>query len=100
MNLLNHRELSWTLFNERVLQEAQDLSVPLLQRLRFLGIFSNNQDEFLKVRVANLFRTSSPKNKKAQPVTGGHMPANRCTISYPDGYLSKTGIFTLPFCHI
>ncbi len=53
---LNNRELSWLGFNNRVLQEAQDKSVPLIQRLRFLGIFSNNQDEFVKVRVANVMR--------------------------------------------
>ena len=50
------RELSQLAFNARVLQEARDESVPLLERLRFLAIFSSNQDEFYRVRVANLQR--------------------------------------------
>ncbi|MDP2561344.1 polyphosphate kinase 1 [Psychrobium sp. 1_MG-2023] len=50
------KELSWLSFNHRVLQEAQDSSVPLLERLRFLGIYSSNMDEFYRVRVANVRR--------------------------------------------
>ena len=48
-----HRDVSWLSFNYRVLQEAKDPSVPLLEKLKFLAIYSSNLDEFFRIRVAN-----------------------------------------------
>ena len=58
------RDISWLSFNGRVLQEAADLTVPLRERVRFLGIFSNNLDEFFRVRVATLKRMAELGVKK------------------------------------
>lgn len=72
------RDLSWLSFNERVLQEAKDPNVSLLDRLKFLGIFSNNLDEFFRVRVATLNKMA--KLGKAAKV---HLEAN------PEGILRE-----------
>lgn len=64
-----NRELSWLDFNESILKEAQNAGVPLIERMRFLGIYSNNLDEFYKVRVASL-RRAARFNKKKPDVMG------------------------------
>ncbi|MGB0177534.1 MAG: polyphosphate kinase 1, partial [Owenweeksia sp.] len=67
------RDISWLLFNERVLQEALDHNNPIIERLRFLGIFSSNMDEFFRVRYASIKRLSqiseTPKKR-----LGGQSP--------------------------
>jgi len=60
------RELSWLSFNERVLQEAGDPNVPLIERVRFLGIYSNNQDEFFRVRMPDVRRRIAMHEDKSE----------------------------------
>ncbi len=64
-----NREIAWLSFNERVLQEAADPTTPLLERVKFLGIYSNNRDEFYRVRVATVKRMVK-LGKSAIPLIG------------------------------
>jgi len=70
-NLIN-REISWLSFNDRVLQEAADPSVPLIERLKFIGIFSANLEEFFRVRVATLQRMVDAGISSNRVVYGGN----------------------------
>lgn len=72
-NKIRNKELSWLSFNERLLQEASRKEVPLIERLKFLGIYSNNLDEFFRIRVAILRRLASIENLL---LTEGDQPAD------------------------
>ena len=66
------RDLSWLEFNRRVLEEARDESVPLLERVKFLAIFSSNLDEFFMVRVARLKAMLFEGDNSCDPVLHLH----------------------------
>ena len=55
LNYTQNRELSWLRFDQRVLEEARDKSVPLLERMKFVAIFTSNLDEFFMIRVGSLY---------------------------------------------
>lgn len=69
-NYTQNRELSWLRFNQRVLEEAQDLSVPLLERMKFVAIFTSNLDEFFMIRVGSLYDMASLGDKSVDCRSG------------------------------
>lgn len=76
------KELSWLSFNERVLQEAADKTVPLIERIRFLGIFSNNLDEFYKVRFADVKRMILINRERGGSDESKHLLSQMQTKAY------------------
>ena len=88
LNYSQNRELSWLKFNQRVLQEAQDITVPLLERMKFVAIFSSNLDEFFMIRVGSLFDMAHADAKAKDSRSG----------LTPDGQLEKIFEAVAPLC--
>lgn len=70
LDYTQNRELSWLRFNQRVLEEAQDETVPLMERMKFVAIFTSNLDEFFMIRVGSLYDMAAVDNKKLDTKSG------------------------------
>ena len=64
LDYTQNRELSWLRFNQRVLEEARDETVPLMERMKFVAIFTSNLDEFFMIRVGSLYDMAAADNRK------------------------------------
>ncbi|MGC4020053.1 MAG: polyphosphate kinase 1 [Muricomes sp.] len=81
LNYTQNRELSWLRFNQRVLEEARDQSVPLLERMKFVAIFTSNLDEFFMIRVGSLYDMAYVDNK-TRDSKSGLTPGEQLTAIY------------------
>lgn len=81
LTFTQNRELSWLRFNQRVLEEAQDLTVPLLERMKFVAIFTSNLDEFFMIRVGSLYDMAMMEDT-SRDVRSGMTPAEQLSAIY------------------